>query len=1385
MIEKCSIGNMSYNIQNITLIILILILIIVIIYYLKNSSTKHNELIEKYTTPTDIKSDESYNTHSAIANSEINSQFPTSGTEVTLRPCQVQFNNTFDNANNTVRYFYQDGWQEIATIKEPGLNSTYIDVPEKIISRSNETNQDAITNYSERSKCFRRITATDNKYRYRGNALINYSTGIHSQLKVGPSGVNENYMEMKFNLGTSQEERNSYFTNLKNSICSLIYTDKLGGTSLDNLGLYRLTLDADNTIIAINQITINSANNHIFTVSPTTSFADLLSSSDRDTSYVYSGDKFIFQSNSTLSIDRNYINIKIYNFNRELLCSDIQKNIKSYTIVDNKRIDVNKIVNISAGNVSVTIDNTNFPDAASSYDSKNALKQAIENKIIAEIATANADAISNETIANTNIATYTATRDTFLTSIDTRDKFLDKIFDNTILVSRRNFLVSTSGLINGLNLNILGYQVEDISSGETILNSSEEPSFQKIINNTPANIYETIVYRYNGIGNFSEYDIIFPPNTDCKILIVGGGGGGGQFGGGGGGGAILFKDNLILNGKYIIKVGKGGNGQDWGRFGINGDNGEQSSFQKENVASETYIAKGGGGGGTRHWCISSGCWLGVNGNSGGSGGGGSHSNDPNYRGQGGVSNKNTYAGWQDFGYSGGKGRAGTGGGEPSHASGGGGGAGSAGEDAVNSRGGGHGGRGKEFITTFGSSVGHNGWFAGGGGGNTYYGAGNPGYGNGGNGLLGGGGNGGYDPGLPATDGVNGTGGGGGGGKWATGNAIKGGNGGSGVVIIKYRVLPAQDGDNHKKITLKYDNEQYDNKLNFTYRTDESLYSWEEAYNEAIANGKRMPTIKEMRDYMDSSPNVFSAFNGKDVWIPVLNPGTYRGRDWVQAGNLYHTRKKSHTQDLGSYPSWGNGTSADYAKVYFEVNNLNSIIYNFNNRNDLQSWINYARSIGATTNVNSFDSAYGVWYPNNPEGYLSLTLNNASYNYITVHFECTYPNGSVVLRINNEVKETCFPNQFKIYSQSYNIGDVLTIAELNTSIIGRNLIIILENRIINYRATLPIQTSVTLNGEAKTLDAGIYNITMGPLKTVIKKNNTNNEIGSYTHTDGNKFTFKYATSLSLQQLHNLSTPFSGAVDTIVEDRKYFLGDKTLDMTTKYKVYIYHRSNITHTITLYADTTLLTNVTDYIISSVVDEVVSNKIKLETYTITIKENIEGNIYLKSDKPIFYINETNRTTFNNLTDTAFSNNVNNLKTSGSATLTSLNNMFDISTANAAKATAVEQKITYNIDAASSLTIAYNSSTIDNTRRTSLNNLKTTYNNIHNYNESSGGTMTPIINTNTFGSILEPVATNIEEYISYEFPSAPSADQLTPSSRTTAFDIKSNATKYIYFKKI
>jgi hypothetical protein len=108
MIEKCSIGNMNNNLQNITLIILILILIIVILFYIRNSSLKHDELVEKYTTiSTNVINRTPDISHSgSLTNTNRLSQFPTSGTAVTLRPCQVKFND-----DGSSKYEYQDDWQ--------------------------------------------------------------------------------------------------------------------------------------------------------------------------------------------------------------------------------------------------------------------------------------------------------------------------------------------------------------------------------------------------------------------------------------------------------------------------------------------------------------------------------------------------------------------------------------------------------------------------------------------------------------------------------------------------------------------------------------------------------------------------------------------------------------------------------------------------------------------------------------------------------------------------------------------------------------------------------------------------------------------------------------------------------------------------------------------------------------------------------------------------------------------------------------------------------------------------------------------------------------------------------------------------------------------------
>ena len=1245
MIEKCSIGNMSYNIQNITLIILILILIIVIIYYLRNSSTKHNELIEKYTTPTDIKSDESYNTHNAIANSLINSEFPTSGTEVTLRACQVQFNNKFDdNPNDTVRYVYEDGWQEIATLKEPGVNSTFNDVPIKIISRSNETNQDAITNYSERSKCFRKMSATDNKYRYQGNALINYRTGnnltngTHSQLKVGADGALEDYMEMKFNLDPLNTSE--YYNNLKTSICSLRYSNTLGGTSLGDKELYRLTLNARYQITAINQITINSTNNHIFTVNSTTNLAALLTSSDRTISYVYNGKNFVYKNklnNTEIQSDgKNNIDVEIYTFNRELLCNrENEENvkyqtIKSYKIIDNNKIDVNTILKATSGDVEAIIENTNFPGTATdqSYSSKDSLLTAINERIKSEKDTANASVNTAIERYNRDITTTEGERKVFLDSINTKATFFDKIFDADTDEIRRNFLVSESGLISGLELNKLGYTTQDVSAYETILTTTQEPSFSKIVNNNEEDIYTIETYT----DTSSPYTITFDKATICSILIVGGGGGGAGFNGGGGAGAVLYSSTIELPANtYTIKVGKGGDGTSAWKDDTTGGNGGNSSISSSGI---TYEAIGGGGGGQRRDGYNR--YLGRKGEDGGSGGGGSHSDISTPNNYGGLSNKNTYTGWTSLGNPGGEGKDGlvpTG-----YGGGGGGGAGGVGANAGTNEGG-SGGVGVNLSYIFGTKVGDNGWFGGGGGGGSWTGT----AGKGGSGGKGGGGN------AHGGNGIANTGGGGGGG----GDGAPSGNGGSGIVIIKYKNVPEQDGD-EKKITLKYEN----NKI------------------EATTN---------MVAYRNNIGVVYS--------ITITGVGN-------PSGNI-----------------WGTDTYTDDSDIVKAAVHAGVI------------------SNGETKTV-----------------YIEMLAGQKSYT------------GST----KNNIQSASFAS----WPSSYKF---------------------VELQKLNYTTTLPIQTTVNINGNVKTLNAGTYEIIMDPSGSEIRNQATKASIGRYAHTDGNKLTFKYAMSRTLSQLHELSTTFSGTqYKNSIANEKYSLGTKAINKITKYRIYIYKKHSVNHTIQLYAGDKLLTYGTDYTTSGSNQETTGvPTITLYNFYITINKTISGAIYLKSDNPIFYIDETSRTTFNNTTDTQFATKVDNLTASGTptsdnstTTLARLNIMFKVKEATDAKATEEGKLITYDITRPSGshaqITIDYKSNLVS---RTSLDNLAFAYNTISGYSPQGSGGITEILNAN-FGDILDSAPTDIDEYISYEFPSPPTDTQITPSERTARFNIKSQATKYVYFKK-
>jgi hypothetical protein len=238
----------------------------------------------------------------------------------------------------------------------------------------------------------------------------------------------------------------------------------------------------------------------------------------------------------------------------------------------------------------------------------------------------------------------------------------------------------------------------------------------------------------------------------CEALIVAGGGGGGgyYYGGGGGAGGLIYKNVLPISaGSYPATVGAGGAG---GAINANGSAGSNSSF-----SGLTAIA--GGYGATNA----------TTGGAGGSGGGAGGSQDGNHFGGSPTSEQGSDGGSCQAvtmdGYGGGAG---------------GGGAGGIGEDVSGAYGnGGNGGPG--FLSTI---TGEPKFYAAGGGG----GGGSNLRGRGGRGGSGIGGNGASSLGGSTTSGAANTGSGGGGGQHpVNGGTQTGGAGGSGIIIVRYRI----------------------------------------------------------------------------------------------------------------------------------------------------------------------------------------------------------------------------------------------------------------------------------------------------------------------------------------------------------------------------------------------------------------------------------------------------------------------------------------------------------------------------------------------------------------------------------------------------------------------
>jgi hypothetical protein len=267
---------------------------------------------------------------------------------------------------------------------------------------------------------------------------------------------------------------------------------------------------------------------------------------------------------------------------------------------------------------------------------------------------------------------------------------------------------------------------------------------------TGGTIYSSSQYFYHA---FSTSGTFTPTQSlTADVLVIGGGGGGGGNGGGGGaGGLFLHSSQPLTATNYGITVGGGGTGgRSSGYIATNGTNSQFSSLTS---------SVGGGFGATSNIAYSVG--------SGGSGGG------------------STNAGTPGTGTSGQGNGGGTSVSTSQYGNGGGGGSGMSGSAGTTTAGG-NGGNGTSTYSSwgleagFGQNVNDVVYFAGGGAGSVNSGTlAIPGLGGGGTSTSS------LSSGVSGNGLINSGSGGGGGGSTATTPAYLGGNGGSGLVIVRY------------------------------------------------------------------------------------------------------------------------------------------------------------------------------------------------------------------------------------------------------------------------------------------------------------------------------------------------------------------------------------------------------------------------------------------------------------------------------------------------------------------------------------------------------------------------------------------------------------------------
>ena len=130
---------------------------------------------------------------------------------------------------------------------------------------------------------------------------------------------------------------------------------------------------------------------------------------------------------------------------------------------------------------------------------------------------------------------------------------------------------------------------------------------------------------------------------------------------------------------------------------------------------------------------------------------------------------------------------------------------------------------------------------------------------------------------------------------------------------------------YKTLTFEYK----PNDLIFTFREDEeSPYSWQEAYDEAIANGKRMPTKTELLNYLASQGN--QPLYQEDIWIYVYSETGLNSKiDMIQVGiSTLSVGTSLHTVSPTHGALSNTGATASYSRFYCEVIDQTEYTVNF-------------------------------------------------------------------------------------------------------------------------------------------------------------------------------------------------------------------------------------------------------------------------------------------------------------------------------------------------------------------------------------------------------------------------------------------------------------------------